>query len=868
MKTSVSSKLRLLLDSEPLSNVSPEILAAQEDSIAAWQLDVGQELAAENIPSAHVVLVVEGTLRVSGRDALGNPFTLRRIHAGDWWGLWSALSGVSSATCRTTEATKLLAVPVELFQLWFIKCPELAAWLETHPQREDLYAALRPLFVTYPLQDRNFLDQLDMLQSSMRAAQLFDFQGLQDLCDVDTRISWLIPSVTHLLPDLEPFGLEGLSKTTLELALERNTYGLRLVGYPTDALQNLFDPSAFTSKVTGDESTPHVEDVSVVEELPEWQNPDGEALLASALRQEQGRPALDADGLNVTPIFGHTGVEQGLALMQMICESLRLPFRRDVVDRMLKSMVGTKPFPSLENIGQVADGLGLNAILMQLPSAHLTRLSLPAVLELPQEEGEGPVLVTGSSGSRLRVIDPREGERWIDLSEFDEQSVCRAVTFSRRPNTATKRFDITYFFPFLQRYRKSLVLVFVASLFIQIFSLAQPLIIQQIIDKVIGQQNFNTLYFLGVLLIGCSVISNTLNLIRTFLFTDTTNRIDIATSGNILTHLFKLPLGYFDKRPVGEISTRLSELGSIRGFLTGTALTLVLDVIFGTVYFFVLISYSGLLTAVSLCVIPLYLAMVYIVAPVIKRQLRIAAEANAAASSLMVESLTGIQTVKAQHAETTLRWRWQQRYARFISSNFRTALIGATSGSIGGFFNEIGGLAVLWVGAYLVLEGQLTIGQLIAFRIISGNVVGPIIRLAGTWQTIQSLQISIERLADVVDAETEQPDDAKPIALPPIKGKVEFENVVFRFNPHSSPVVKSVSFCVDPGKFIGIVGQSGSGKSTIMKLLPRLYNLEDGVIRIDDYDIQKVDLDSLRQQIGIVPQTRCYLTEVFETILP
>ena len=437
---------------------------------------------------------------------------------------------------------------------------------------------------------------------------------------------------------------------------------------------------------------------------------------------------------------------------------------------------------------------------------------------------------------------------------FSRQPKSRVVTFRRRPATATKRFDITYFFPFLQRYRRSLILVFIASLFIQIFSLAQPLIIQQIIDKVIGQQNFNTLYFLGVLLIGCSIISNVLGLIRTFLFTDTTNRIDIATSGNILTHLFKLPLGYFDRRPVGEISTRLGELGKIRGFLTGTALTLVLDVIFGLVYFFVLISYSGLLTAVALCVVPLYIAMVYIVAPVIKRQLRIAAEANAAASSLMVESLTGIQTVKAQHAETTLRWRWQQRYARFISSNFRTALIGATSGSIGSFFNEIGGLAVLWVGAYLVLEGQLTIGQLIAFRIISGNVVGPIIRLAGTWQTIQSLQISIEILAYVVDASTEQPEDIQPIALPPIKGKVEFENVTFSFNPHASPVVKSVSFCIESGKFIGIVGQSGSGKSTIMKLLPRLYNLEEGVIRIDDYDIQKVDLDSLRQQIGIVPQ--------------
>ena len=553
------------------------------------------------------------------------------------------------------------------------------------------------------------------------------------------------------------------------------------------------------------------------------------------------------------PIFGTSGVEQGLALLQMVCEVLRLPFRRDVVDRMLKGMVGSKPTPSLENLGQIADGLGLNAVLMQLPAAHLDRLALPALLELA--EGEGIVLVNGSRNGQLRVIDPREGERSLAMAELaEEQPLFRAVTLSRRATSATKRFDITYFFPFLQRYRKSLILVFVASLFINIFALAQPLIIQQIIDKVIGQQNFNTLYFLGVMLIGCSVISNLLNLIRTFLFTDTTNRIDIATSGNILSHLFKLPLGYFDKRPVGEISTRLSELGTIRGFLTGTALTLVLDVIFGVVYLFVLLSYSGLLTAVSLAVVPLYLALVYLVAPIIKRQLRIAAEANAAASSLMVESLTGIQTVKAQHAETTLRWRWQQRYAKYISSNFRTALIGATSGSIGSFFQEIGGLAVLWVGAYLVLEGDLTVGQLIAFRIISGNVVGPVIRLAGTWQTIQSLQISVERLSDVVDAPAEQPLDAKPIALPPIRGKIEFENVSFKFNPHAAPVVKSVSFVVDAGKFVGIVGQSGSGKSTIMKLLPRLYSLESGLIKIDDYDISKVDLDSLRQQVGIVPQ--------------
>ena len=847
MTSSLSSRLQLLIEAPPFDRADADLLAQTEDQVQAWQLDLGQELATEDVPFGYVCLVVEGSLRLSGRDPMGQPFTLRRLHAGEWWGLWGGLQGVASATCRTTEATKLLAVPVELWQRWWLEQPAVAAWIERHPQREDFYAALRPLLARRPLQDRTLLDLIDQLQPGAQSAQLRTPDDLEAL-PLASGVSWFLPGQAHLLAGRDPAGAQGLSREDLSQALKAS-HGLRLVGFPTPSLEELLlDPTKKEASPAPDQPLE-----PVLEEAPDWQNPDGAALLASAMEEESGRPRRDRDGLLVKPIFGTSGVEQGLALLQMVCEVLRLPFRRDVVDRMLKGMVGSRPTPSLENLGQIADGLGLNAVLMQLPAAHLDRLALPALLELA--EGEGIVLVNGSRNGQLRVIDPREGERSLPLAELaDDQPLFRAVTLSRRATSATKRFDITYFFPFLQRYRKSLILVFVASLFINIFALAQPLIIQQIIDKVIGQQNFNTLYFLGVMLIGCSVISNILNLIRTFLFTDTTNRIDIATSGNILSHLFKLPLGYFDKRPVGEISTRLSELGTIRGFLTGTALTLVLDVIFGVVYLFVLLSYSGLLTAVSLAVVPLYLALVYLVAPIIKRQLRIAAEANAAASSLMVESLTGIQTVKAQHAETTLRWRWQQRYAKYISSNFRTALIGATSGSIGSFFQEIGGLAVLWVGAYLVLEGDLTVGQLIAFRIISGNVVGPVIRLAGTWQTIQSLQISVERLSDVVDAPAEQPLDAKPIALPPIRGKIEFENVTFKFNPHSAPVVKSVSFAVDAGKFVGIVGQSGSGKSTIMKLLPRLYNLESGLIKIDDYDISKVDLDSLRQQVGIVPQ--------------
>ena len=838
----LSSRIRLLRQQPPLDTFESELLQETEEQISALLVPFGETLSQEQVPSSSVVLVVEGGLRVSGLDVSANEFTLRRLGPGQWFGSWSALTNYSSATCRTTSDSKLLLVPVQVWRQWWSLDSSLGKWLALNPEREDIYAALRCVLVQRELQDISLAELLDRVESLCVSKQALQDEDIDFLFSNHPQLSWypLFPNL--LFPDQSPPDHRGCSEESLKIALHQSPCGLRIVGIDRDQLKSILTPSV-------PQSTDHLP--SQDKEVAFWQKPDGSELLSLALQNEQPNVSFDRTSIKLNPVYGSTATEQGLALLQMACEQLKIPFRRDVVDRMLNSMVGDKSTPSLENIGQIADAIGLTAVLMQLPAAHLNRVSLPSVVE----SDDGLLLCAGVSKNKLRFFDPREGERLISSDTLsDAKDIYRVVTFSRRPNSATKRFDISYFFPYLKKYQSSLILVFVASIFINIFGLAQPLIIQQIIDKVIGQQNFSALYFLGVMLIGVSVLSNILNLIRTFLFTDTTNRIDIATSGSILTHLFRLPLSYFDKRPVGEISTRVNELGSIRGFLTGTALTLILDVIFGVVYLFVCISYSGMLTAVALGVIPLYLALVYIVAPVIKRQLRIAAEANAAASALMVESLNGMQTVKAQHAETTIRWRWQQRYARFISSNFRTTIIGTTAGSIGSFFNEVGSLAVLWVGAYLVLKGDLTIGQLIAFRIISGNVVGPIIRLAGTWQTIQSLQISIERLADVVDAEPEQSLELNPIALPPIKGKVEFENIDFKFSTNSPLVVKNVSFIVDSGQFIGIVGQSGSGKSTIMKLLPRMYNPTSGVIKIDDYDISKVDIDSLRQQIGIVPQ--------------
>ena len=316
-----------------------------------------------------------------------------------------------------------------------------------------------------------------------------------------------------------------------------------------------------------------------------------------------------------------------------------------------------------------------------------------------------------------------------------------------------------------------------------------------------------------------------------------------------------MPLRYFDKRPVGELQTRIAELGNIRNFLTGSLLTLALDALFSVIYIAVMIIYSGVLTAVTLSVIPLFLGLTIVASPLIKSQLRKAAERNAATQAFLVESLNGVQTIKAQSAENSVRWQWQKRYSSFMSESFRSRMIGVSSGTVGNFLNQLTGLLTLWVGAFLVIKGELTIGQLIAFRIISGYVVGPLLRLATSWQSFQGVSLSMERLSDVVDAVPEASDEEMDqLPLPPIAGEVVFQDVEFRFSEGSPLVVDNVSFEVTAGAFVGIVGRSGSGKSTIMKLLPRLYKPESGRILIDGYDINKLQLNSVRRQIGIVPQ--------------
>ena len=542
-----------------------------------------------------------------------------------------------------------------------------------------------------------------------------------------------------------------------------------------------------------------------------------------------------------------------IACFQMLSSVLKIPFKRDSIEKILQDNLRRGQPPSIQLLGQIGVSLGLHVVSGAVPASVGTRLSIPCIL---QWKGEFVVAIK-SNITGLTLASPKLGEIQLSKDQLieDFKDGIVILQLGRTDSTPEQRFGLNWFLPSLIRYRAVLLQVFIASFVVQLFGLANPLLIQIIIDKVISQRSLDTLQVLGFALIIVTILEGVLGSLRTFLFAETTNRIDQRLGAEVIDHLLHLKLQYFDKRPVGELTTRIAELEKIRNFLTGTALTSILDALFSIIYIVVMAFYSWLLTLVALAVLPIQIGITVIGAPLFRRQFRQSAEENAKTQSHLVEVLTGIQTVKAQNVEMVSRWKWQKFYSKYIERTFEKTVTGTALTQTSQILQKLSQLLVLWIGAALVLKGQLTLGQLIAFRIIAGYVTQPLLRLSTIWQNVQELKVSFERLADVIDSPLESNvSDQVNIPLPPIEGNVSIQNLDFSFARTGPQILKNINLNVEKGTFVGIVGQSGSGKSTLMKLIPRLYNPDTGRVLIDGYDIDKVELYSLRRQIGIVPQ--------------
>ena len=565
-------------------------------------------------------------------------------------------------------------------------------------------------------------------------------------------------------------------------------------------------------------------------------------------------------------ISGRGPVDATLACFQMLAQHLGMPFRRDVLRRALVNNFQRTGSISIQLCGALAELMGLTSQLVNVPAVAISKLPTPVLI--PWQDTYA--ILYKATEKELVLAIPEQGivrKKPADFAEtWGEEG--QVLLLQPTKETPQKRFGLSWFLPAIKKHRTVLIEVFIASLFVQLLGLANPLITQVIIDKVIIQNGINTLNVLGFLLIVMAVVEGIITWLRTNLFVDTTNRIDLSLGSEVIDHLLRLPLRYFEKRPVGEISSRINELENIRSFLTGTALTVVLDAIFSVIYIVVMIFYSWLLTIVALATVPLFALITFIFAPIIRSQTRTKAERNADTQSYLVEVVSGIQTVKAQNIELNSRWQWQSRYGKYISASFENVLTSNTASSLSNFLNKLSSLLLLWVGAYLVLQQKLTLGQLIAFRIIAGYVTSPLLRLIQLWQNFQETALSLERLADILDTPQETEIAGRNnIPMPAVIGAVQYESVTFSFAKSPNPQLNNVHLCIEAGMFVGVVGESGAGKSTLTKLLPRLYELDSGRIKIDGYDINKVELYSLRQQIGMVLQdTLLFDTTVQENI--
>ena len=781
------------------------------------RFELGQPLCdADTIP-ARVLVILQGQARfVSRRNGLLT--TVGKFGPGSVIGAASLMTGAPCENVIASDEVIACAIADELWNDLYASEDSFRDWCDGQIWPQELLGLLEVLDQTSAETDQSPLEELgDALQNVEKCAPTASAVGT-------ALANGRLVYVTSNWGDAQ-LGQRIESEGDLPSS---DRFALRLVSMPP-------------SKAADEE---HLSSESIVEAVVE-----NAELLPPISRYSPERNVVDS--LNILSADGP--IPETLACFQMLTQLMKLPFRRDSIEKVLQDNIRRGLKPSLQLCGQLAASLGLHVMGAKVPAVSGTRLQVPSML--PWKDGFALVVASNEQG--LKLASPKHGMVVLAPDELEASfpEGIELLLMERSNATPDQKFGPGWFWPALKRYRSVLIQVLAASFVVQLFTLANPLLIQVIIDKVISQRSLDTLQVLGFALVVVTILEGILNSLKTFLFAETTNRIDQRLGSEVIDHLLRLPLGYFDRRPVGELGTRVAELEKIRNFLTGQALTTILDAAFSVIYIMVMIVYSWLLTLIALSVLPIQIGLTLLGAPLFRRQYRAAAEENAKTQSHLVEVLTGIQTVKAQNVEMVSRWRWQEFYSNYIARTFEKTITGTALNQTSQVLQKISQLMVLWIGASLVLSGELTLGQLIAFRIISGYVTQPLLRLSTIWQSIQELKVSFERLADVIDTPQESNEvDKSKVMLPPIQGQVRFENLSFSFGPGKPEVLKDVNLEIESGTFVGIVGQSGSGKSTLMKLLPRLYDPTKGRILIDDYDINKVELYSLRRQIGIVPQ--------------
>lgn len=501
-----------------------------------------------------------------------------------------------------------------------------------------------------------------------------------------------------------------------------------------------------------------------------------------------------------------------------------------------------------------AKGFGLKAKTVSTRWDRLAGIAMPCIAVLR----DGGFLLLGKAGEDKIIVQVPDAPKPDLMTRADFEAVWdgRAILVAKRSllTDLSRRFDITWFLGAIHKYRRLLAEVLVGSLFLQLFALVSPLLFQVVIDKVLVHRSITTLDVVVTGLVAIAIFETILGALRTYLFSHTTNRIDVELGARLFRHLLALPIGYFRARRVGDSVARVRELENIRNFLTSSALTIAIDLFFTIVFIAVMWFYSPLLTLVTLASFPFYIAISAGVSPAFRWRLDEKFQRGAENQAFLVECVTGVETLKAMALEPQMQRRWEEQLASYVAASFRVISLANTASQAIQLVSKVATAAILYFGARLVIGGDLTVGELVAFNLLAGRVSTPVLRLAQIWQDFHQARLSVQRLGDILNTPAEPVYTPGRAALPAIRGDIKFEHVTFRYRIDGPEILSDVSLSVPAGQFVGVVGTSGSGKSTLAKLIQRLYVPESGRVLVDGTDLAMVDPTWLRRQIGIVLQ--------------
>jgi HlyB family type I secretion system ABC transporter len=528
------------------------------------------------------------------------------------------------------------------------------------------------------------------------------------------------------------------------------------------------------------------------------------------------------------------------------------------LNRVREMAVAARDGASLKTLASAAESCGFSTRPVKSNLEQLAQQNLPAIAHW---QGRHYVVVYFISANKVIVGDPAIGQRQLSVDEFTKNWTGYTLLLNptvalHAQNPDEKSGSFWQLFDLAKPHRVVIGEVFVASIVLQIFGLVSPIFTQLIMDRAVIHKSADSLNTFAIGLVIMGIFQIAMSTLRQYLIYITAIRIDTAMLVGFIRHAFSLPLPYFDTRKVGDITSRIEENHKIRSFITGETLGLVLDILSVSVYVTLMYVYSWKLATLVLVSIPPFLIINLVATPFLKRMSREAFNAYAEENSYLIEALNGLKTVKSMAVERSVRWRWEELLNLEIKQQYRKQMFGIKLQAVSSVIDSLSGVALLWLGASLVISGEFSIGQLFAFNMLSGNVIGPFKRLAGLWNQFQEVTIAIERICDVIESPPEEDlhnNNKQPIAE--LQGHIVFDRVTFRYSPHvEANTLENISFEIKPGQTVALVGRSGSGKTTLAKLLLGLYVPTSGSLLIDGNDINQISLHSLRTQIGIVDQ--------------